>query len=236
LPVQFRLTCSRPTLPVVLVLYHPEEKSAYWVAVTDDAVEPTPKGWKITAPRDQTLTSDAAPALQELAADDSYLLALNRLRSERTWMQLLRDGGSVFVAAKEWVNKTSGRGTIKLIGTPPEGGEPVVRERMIFAGLRPYADVLPELFPWGELEIDEDTYLEWDEELWTEEVGVYDSEEGRIIGHVEDFQDWRANRFGESLRPYRQEAGEVDHWRLRVELNELGRSFLHVDEYLEDPD
>jgi hypothetical protein len=224
---------SAHSLPVVLVLYHPEEECAYWAAVTEDVVQQTKKGWRITVPRNQKLAEEAAEQLQELAGDDPYILRLNRLRSERTWMQLLRDGGTVYLLAEEWVNKTSGRGTIRLIGTPTDGGASVERERLIFAGLQPYSQVLPALFPWGDLEIDEETYQPWEEDQWTEEVGIYDSEEGGYIGWVEGFEEWRASRFGDQLRPYRNEAGEVDYWRLRLRLNELGLSFLRVDEYLE---
>lgn len=223
------------SLPVVLVLYNPEEKRAYWAAVTEDAVQHTPRAWKITVPRDQVLNSGAAPALQQLAADDAYVLRLNGLRSHRTWMQLLSNGGSVVVVAEEWVNNTSGRGTIQLIGTPPGGRESLERDWMIFAGLRPYSEVLPELFPWGELRIDDQTYEEADEELWTEEVGIWDSEDKRYIGHAQDFEEWRTERLGEGIRPYRNEMGEVDRWRLRVDLNALGRSFLQVNAFLEGP-
>jgi hypothetical protein len=221
------------SLPVVLVLHNPDEDRAYWVAVTDDAVELTEKGWKIIVPRGQVLDAAATEQLQELGDDDPYTLRLNQLRSERTWMQLLRDGGTVYIEAEEWVNKSSGRGAIRLIGTRAGDGEPVVRERTIFAGLLPYSKVLPALLPWGDLQIDEYTYDEWDEELWTEETGIWDSEGKQYIGHVEDFGEWRQSRFGDQLRPYRNSMGEVDYWRLRVRLNELGESFLVVDEYLE---
>jgi hypothetical protein len=216
------------------VLYNPADDRAYWVAITEEAVERTEKGWKITVPRDQLLEASAAEQLEELGDDDPYLLRLNRLRSERTWMQLLREGGSVYIEAEEWVNKSSGRGTLRVIGTHAGGGEPVVREWLIFAGLLPYSEVLPALFPWGDLEIDEYTYEEWDEEEWTSETGIWDSEDKQYIGHSEEFEEWRQSRFGDRLRPYRNAMGEVDYWRLRVRLNALGESFLVVDKHLEE--
>lgn len=36
-----------------------------------------------------------------------------------------------------------------------------------------------------------------------------------------------------NLRPYKNEADEVNFYRIRVDLNELGKSFLRLNEYLD---
>ena len=44
------------------------------------------------------------------------------------------------------------------------------------------------------------------------------------------FDEWRAPR-DNGLRPY-EEDGEIAHWRLELQLNELGRAFVTLDDYL----
>jgi hypothetical protein len=43
------------------------------------------------------------------------------------------------------------------------------------------------------------------------------------------FQEWMAKRQDAKLRPYANESGEVDQWKLKLTLNDLGRAFLVVD-------
>ena len=53
-------------------------------------------------------------------------------------------------------NKTSGRGSITLIGDPPNGGERLERARSVFLGLLPCEQVTPDLFPCADLDVDAD--------------------------------------------------------------------------------
>src|SRR5437764_15391193 len=43
------------SVPVVIVLYDPEAETAYWQLVSEDTVESTGGGWKLTVPSEQTL-------------------------------------------------------------------------------------------------------------------------------------------------------------------------------------
>lgn len=90
-------------------------------------------------------------------------------------MRLLRDGGQVWVEAEEWVNKVSGRGSIILIGEPTGHGERLERARDVYFGLLPYEEVIPHLFAWAALDVDEDLYAEKESERWTLDEGMYDS-------------------------------------------------------------
>ena len=222
------------SLPVVVALYHPGDQTILWQAVTPETAQSTGKGWKLVVPRVQRLDASSAPALQELVEDDPYTLGLNALRADLGWMRLLRDGGQVWVEVEEWVNKTSGRGSITLIGEPARGGERLERARGVYLGLLPYEQVIPRLFPWADLDVDEDLYADKESELWELEEGIYDSEEGRTIMVGTGFEEWRETRGLTGLRPYEVEADELARWRLVVELNELGRSLLVVDGFLSD--
>jgi uncharacterized protein DUF4365 len=110
------------SLPVVVLLYDPSDQTILWQAVTPETTQSTGKGWKLIVPRAQRLDASSAPALQELVEDDPYTLRLNALRADLGWMRLLRGGGQVRIEVEDWVNKTSGRGSITLVGEPASGG------------------------------------------------------------------------------------------------------------------
>lgn len=195
----------RHSLPVILVLHDTRDRNSYWVAVTEDGVTRTGAGWKIVVPSGQLLSVDSRSALRRLADGDPYVLALRRLRADVTWMRHLAEGGRVLLEADEWVNKTSGRGEIRLLAEAPSGSVEEEAEWLIFAGLRPYADVLPELFAWADLAVDELAY--------------------------EDAEEIVTETPESDLRPYAED-GEVASWRLELSLNRLGRAFLDIDQYL----
>jgi hypothetical protein len=223
------------SLPVIVALYEPANATILWQVVTPETAESTGKGWKLVVPRAQQLDGSSAQALQELVEGDPYTLALNALRADLGWIRLLRDGGAVWIEVEEWVNKTSGRGSITLIGQPAGEGERLERARGVYLGLLPYEQVLPRLFPWASLDVDEDLYVDKESELWELEEGVYDSEEGRTIMVGAGFEQWREMRGLSGLRSYEVEAGELARWRLVLQLSELGRSLLVVDDFLSSP-
>jgi Domain of unknown function (DUF4365) len=200
------------SLPVVVALYDPDDDVAYWEIITSDTLHSAGAGWRVDVPFDQRLDANSAEALRELVEGDAYVLGLNALHADRSWMLLLREGGTVYLEVDEWVNKSSGRGGLRLIGTPTVGGEPLSRERTFYFGFANYADVLPRLFPWASLSVDGDTYsIYYDEDEWP--VGHHTHESG--------------------LHPYEFAAGgEVERWRLELTLGALGEAFLRMDEYL----
>ena len=54
-------------LPVILVLYHPEQKQAYWQIVIEENVVSTGKGWKIYVPKENNF-SNAADCLKKFSS------------------------------------------------------------------------------------------------------------------------------------------------------------------------
>jgi hypothetical protein len=63
-----------------------------------------------------------------------------------------------------------------------------------------------------------------------EETGIWDDEDKGYIGNTEGFDKWRASRFPDGgLRPYGEAMSEVALWRLRIELNDLGRGVLALE-------
>lgn len=222
----------RHSLPVVLVLHDPEANLSYWQSVVDANVEKTEKAWKIEVPFGQVFDPSAMKALNELAAGPIYERRLRRLVLDRPWMMLLENGEQLFLEAEEWINKSSGRGSLVLKARNGEGEERSVQDWpfVMFPGW-PYEFVFRQLFPWADLSVDEEFYGDHDEEAFDNECGIWDGEDKRYIGHTEDFSEWRGQL--PELRPYKISSGEVAMYRLELVLNEVGKSFLMLDRFLE---
>lgn len=219
------------SLPVIVVLVDLEADACYWQAVNDATLLATDTGWRIIVPFSQVIDAGSEALLRKLTDTrrDPDLRQLDQLRAARPWMERLRGGQRVLVEADEWINKTSGRGEIRVL-VEDDAGAVISRARwFIFLGLAPYSEALPALFPWANLDVDESMYEDIEQHRWREEEGIWDDEDGVYITFG-DFDEWRARL--PHLRPYGNSAGEVDHWRLELELNDLGRGFLAVDDYL----
>lgn len=224
------------SLPVILVLYDPDKDQAYWQVVRPEHLRATADGGvTIFVPEDQVLDKSALPALERLAneglpADAAELeAAINRRRSELDigWMEILASGNRLFLEAEEWVNKTSGRGSLRLVVEDEHGVERIEREwPWVFLPGASYAEELPKLFPWADLEVDRERFREEAYAEFVNECGVWDSEDGEYI-LMEDFDDWAERKLAEGLQPYAEDgSGEVALWRLELKLNELGRETL----------
>jgi hypothetical protein len=75
--------------------------------------------------------------------------------------------------------------------------------------------------------VHEETYDEAEHDAYEAECVIYDDEGDRFL--TEDYDEWRAGRQWDELRPYTNAYGEVDCWRLELTLNDLGKAFLVVD-------
>ena len=193
----------------------------------------TGKGWKIIVPKSQVLGVSAAAELEEISENKTaYQRRLQNLALARPWMDAINNGDILILESSEWINKTSGRGslTLKIMnGWTME--ERVAREwPLVFLRGGSYTDVFPQLFPWAEFSVDEDFYETYDEGDFMTEWSIWDPEEQEYVPTA-DFGEWREGL--PKIRPYSCEGGEVDYYRLVLTLNELGRAFLQVDDYLQ---
>lgn len=201
------------SLPVLVVLVNPTSGVCYWEQVRESTLVPVgDNSWKMLVPSSQTLTGGSAAQLRSIAKNDLESVRMGGLELARPWMRMLDEGRRLVLDVEEWVNKTSGRGTVVIAEDREDGTAPAPIVRWdVFLGLRSYAEALVELFPWAELINHPETYenAEWeDSDLFAELA-----------------------RFGD-VHPYSGAAGEVEFWRLELVLNELGRSFLTVDSYV----
>ncbi|BCB40556.1 hypothetical protein BCJMU51_5474 [Bacillus cereus] len=221
------------SLPVVLILCDLENDICYWEQISEDTVEIiSDSSWKVVVPKTQIINQKFLHKLKQIAENTTeYERRLNTLLLSRTWMEELLNGNRVILESDEWVNKTSGRGSLilKVIDSDTELEKIVLNWPMVFFPYESYNDVFPELFPWANFSVDEDYYEEYEEAEFLEDNAVWDKEEGEymIFG---DFQEWSKHR--PNIRPYTIHSGEVASYRLCLNLNELGSSFLLLDNYL----
>lgn len=226
--VEYWLTHS---LPILIVLVDLEGNRAWWQHISRETLTSTGKGWRITVPFEQELTANWRENLAKLADADPYILRLRQYQLAKEFMQVLLDGGDVTLTMEEWVNKSSGRASLKLIARDAHGGQ--LGERnwpYLLFPFADYAEELPRLFPWADLHVDEDFYHDYDFSQYELECGTWDSEDQRYF-YGESFDEWRRGRHEPELRPY-QEDGELAYWQLKLTLNDVGRAFLTLDRRL----
>jgi hypothetical protein len=216
-------------LPVVVILCDTTTRTAYWEVVTEDRVVTTKRGGrKILVSRSKVLGPDSMIALTKVAAGKPYELRIRQLRLALPWMNLLQSGRRILLEADEWINKTSGRGDIQIVSVDEANEDrQELGQWFIMVGLRPYEQVLPALVPWADTVLHDETYDDADHDAWEAACVRYDREGDRFVS--ETFQDWSERFEDGGLRPYANSANEVDHWRLELILNDLGRGFLLVD-------
>ena len=215
---------------MVVVLYHPETKRCHWQLVNRETlVKTSAGGWKLLVPEGQVLDVSAREPLQKASEGDPYELRLRQLRLAKPWMELLASGKRLVVDMEEWVNKSSGRGSISL-GVDNEDGEKPqeLASWGVFLGLANYAEVVPKLFAWADAHVHQETYDESEYDQY-KAVAVFGLREAELF--AVPFEEWRRGLDAERIRPYRNGGGEVDFYRLELTLNELGKAFLVVDRF-----
>lgn len=194
------------SMPVVLVLFNPDSKQAYWQEVSRQTVESTGKLWKLEVPMvsmfdDQDLTFKRLSALTQ---PEPYVRRLNRLRVDRKWMEKLEDEIEVYVEFDDWVNKSLPRYQVTISGD----GEREVWPTLYAPGVGIEA-MLEHFFPWADYAVDPNI----------------DSDDS-----VDDNYGYNGQ-----LMPI-SDNGETATYRLILTLNDFGKSFLEIDNYLGDSD
>lgn len=200
------------SLPVILVLYNPETMLCIYEVISADKITKMEKGWKIEISTDNKLES-AAKTLRNLNKNQSeYQKRLSTLAFAKGLMKLAEDE-ILIVEVREWINKTSGRGDF-IIKTVDHTGamRDLYGKTVLGFGCRPYEKVLPEVFPWADLELDTDYYE------------MYGDQEYILYKKCES----------PDIYPYKNTAGEVDWYQFRPVLNDVGKAFLLMDDFLND--
>jgi hypothetical protein len=185
-----------------------EMEDVYWQVVKESTISKTGSGWKLLIPRNNLLTQDARSSIEAIADRSPSERRLQRLRLDLELMRSLQGDSynQLFIEAGTWQNKSLPRTGIRLLFRNGDGEEALIQDYGLQFGwcLEP---LLRHLFPWADASIDSD-YYSW----------------------REDSNTPKRNRL--NLRPY-EDNGETESWRLELIVNDLGRAFLKVNQYLE---
>ena len=224
---------TRNVLPCVLVLYNTETEECVWQELSSDTIKKVGKGYRVDVPLTQVfLDGGSHRLLLNLNDLPQHALNYNFLQSQKYFMQVIERGGVVKLHAKEWVNKTSGRGSIRLLVDESDDGNSREYIYPYWFPFTSYSDVFDRLFPWADFTVDHDFYEDDDLQLWQQYECFYDGESGEWLQVGDSFEEFR--RVLDSLNPMRSidHGGELAEFMLNLQLNDLGRSFLAVDNYL----
>lgn len=220
------------TLPCIVVLYNPNNDMCIWQKLTVETIQKTRggtgNGYYVKVPKNQVFLDETSNIeLLTYTNLPLHITNYNFLLSQKRFMQIIQDGGIVKLHSEEWVNKCSGKGKTELIVNDGNGIE--TYSYPYWFPFTQYTDVFPRLFPWADFSVDEDFYEENDMVLWRELHCFYDKDEDEWLEVGETFEEFR-----KSLDPIRSvdHFGEVAEFMLVLSLNELGRSFLSIDEYV----
>jgi hypothetical protein len=216
------------SMPVALVLYHPEPKQLYWQEVSESTVERTGKNWKILVPKINVF-SDVKRTLQAFAAltqPEPYIRRLNKLRIDRPWMEMLEQGDEVRIQFDDWVNKSLPRFQITITC-----GKESEQWPMVYGGGISIEALLEHYLPWADVSLDQDVHREAAKDDWMAVCYTsVDSETGQVFYRM-PFDEWYEPPRHDEIIPISSN-GETASYSLLLSLNELGQSFLQVDDFL----
>lgn len=220
------------SLPCIVVLYNPDDNTCIWQKLTAETIEKTKdgkgKGFYVKAPLIQIFLNDFSnDLLLSFTNLPEHIINYNFLLSQKEFMQIIHDGGEIKLHSSEWVNKSSGKGETELI---VDDGKCIKKYSYPYwFPFTSYTEVFPRLFPWANFSADEDYYEDYDEALWREYHCYYDKEDDEWLIVGDTFDEYR-----KKLDPLRSidHSGEVAEYMLVLSLNDLGRSFLKVNEFV----
>ena len=223
---------SMNSLPCIVVLYNPDDNMCIWQKLTTETIERTKdgegKGFFVKIPLSQTFLNELSnEKLLSFTNLPEHIINYNFLLSQKEFMRIIQNGGEIKLHSSEWVNKSSGKGETELI--VDDGNTIQKYSYPYWFPYTPYKMVFPRLFPWANFSADEEFFEEHDESLWRELHCYYDEEDGEWLNVGDTFDEFRGK-----LDPMRSidHAGEVAEYMMKLSLNDLGKAFLMVDEFV----
>lgn len=219
-------------LPCILVLYNPVDGRCIWQKLSSETIKRTKdgsgEGFFVKVPIDQIfINEETNKKLLNITYTPEYITNYNFLLSQKKFMEIIKEGGTVRLHSKEWVNKSNGKGKIELLVDEGENSRCYIYP--YWFPYMAYTDVFPILFPWATFTVDDEFIYESDLELWKELNCFYDKDCDEWINVGSPFEEFRKD-----LDPMRSidHAGEVAEYMFVLGLNELGYSFLKINEFV----
>ena len=221
------------SLPCIIVLYNPNDGTCIWEKLTAKTIQKTRKGegkgYFVKVPLNQAfLDRNSNNELLKFSNLPQHILNYNFLLSQKKFMQIIKDGGYVKLHSIEWVNKSSGRGETELIVN--DGKTIKTYKYPYWFPFTPYSMVFPRLFPWANFSIDADFYEDYDNFIWRQYHWHYDKDDDEWFNVGDTFEEFR--RKLKPIRSVEGNSGETAEYMLFLSLNDLGESFLAVNEFV----
>lgn len=211
------------SLPVILVLHLPEPGETFWVQITAEKVTRHEKGWTIEIPKSNKLGRESKPALQSAFDGSPEQQRMRKLAIDEPLMRHIKTGGKVSIELEQWINKSLGRSPVKVFVYDNEGVETLQQEwGVMYTGYTP-TTLAKALFPWARARVDEEFY----------EANADDEDPRQSLMRAIDRDNgyYSSPRNRQDIYPYTNSSGEVNHYRLELTLNSLGKAYLQVSGY-----
>jgi hypothetical protein len=210
---------TKYSIPVILILNNPETEEIVFSEIDDSRIKKTGIDYKLHLDKHEDFSSYLNDIALRLVNLPRSLYNYNYMLTQLPFIEAIINGKEIILDSEEWVNKSSGRGSIKI--TINNDGKKEIYKWGYYFPYTLYGKVFRRLFPWARFLVDED-FLEG--EL------VYSADSGYIItnGNLSCIQNNNEN--GDIIGILR--AGEVALYRFRLELNEFGKNFFSVNNIL----
>ena len=205
------------SLPVILVGHLPATGETFWVAIDKSTVEPTKTAWKVKIPKTKLLDSGSREELKKLCEGTDFEQRLRKLAIDEPLMRHLESGGQVALELEDWLHKSLGRSPVKVYIIDTHGNETLSQDWGIWYTGLTIKEVAERLFPWANVSIDRGFYYM-----------NADYEHPDLDGN----DDWLPLCPDDRIYPYTQVGGEVEAYRLELTLNDVGKGYLAVADYL----
>lgn len=200
-------------LKIIVAFVESGHPGILWQEVSDAFITTHSKSWTLSLDPKRVIGPGSVDSWRKLVDKQSpYQSRLTQLALAEPWMQASRTH-KIVAEIEEWVNKTGGRGGMQILKIDEEGKETELYSQGHLWGSTPYPELFANVFPWADIALDEEFYSP-------------DSDESEEPESMDEDPSHR------EFYPYKNEAGEVDYYRLELTLNDLGKAFLEVQLYL----
>lgn len=198
------------SLPVFIVIHHPEKEITLWQHVNENNVQKLDKSWKLTIPKENQLKPEFKSYFESVTPSGEYAKKELQLKIHYPLMRAIKSGKSVVLETNEWLHKSMNKGTIKIF-ISSESNENEKFEWPFYSTL-PIDKMVNHFFPWFSISIDTEWYASK-----FDEASV-----GFMYNVLPEIHPWIIHW------------DEYAEYRLTLSLTELGESFLKVHEFLNE--
>ncbi|MES9995937.1 DUF4365 domain-containing protein [Desulfovibrio aminophilus] len=220
------------SLPVLIILYNPENETLYWENVCKENIIEPSSATKIIVSK--VLNDSAIVEIKKIIKVSPYVQKFNRLILDKFWINLIADGEEVYIEFDDWVNKSLPRYQI-TIGCNSRKEIATQSWPMIY-GIGEMHSAISYVLPWADFNKDEDAHINYMEEKYGNECFAhYDKEDDKAY-YTEPFDQWLERQEEPDQLTLCGDTGETMTYRSILSLNDLGKSFLVLDQYLNSTD